>query len=219
MKNIILIFTFLFSNAIISQINNCDQNTLSKEEFEKCTKDSVWSEDIPIKIEYITNLKTTILPKYRLIRRQFKTTNELDSKILKIKTLYDSVLVIKSTQFKKESDKNNFFVQPKSYLSTLLSLEIFNFYPDVYAILLNPIHLKLNPITSSNDLNDYNIMIDELINEIPETDQIELKKIIKNLNQDKKNYLNNYKIELFQGALNEEEKLKYDIVNFLIWKE
>lgn len=219
MRVTILIITLIVSNITFSQSNNCDQNILTKEEFEKCTRDSVWSHDLTVKIDYISSLKTSLLPKYRIVRKQFKTTERIELKISKVKNLYEAVLVMKTNQLKNDSDKNNRYVQPKSYLSTLLSLELFKFYPDSYAILLNPIHQQLNPETNSVDLNDVKRMIDELVKEIPQKEYIEIAKIVKNLRIEKQKLLDNKMLELFQGSITSEERLKYDVINFLIWKE
>lgn len=219
MRNTILIIALIFSNIIFSQNNNFDQNLLTKEEFEKCYKDSVWANDLIIRIEYISSLKTSLLPKYRRLRKQLKTTNEIDLKISKVKTLYDSVFVMKTNQYKNDSDKKSDFVKPKSYLSTVLSFELFKFYPDIYAILLNPIHLQLNPQTSIKDLNAFKKMIDELANEIPQKQYLEITEIVKKLRIEKQSLLNNRQLEPFQGIIKDEERLKYDVANFLIWKE
>lgn len=219
MRNIILIITLIFSNITFSQINDCDPKILSEKEYEKCVKDSIWTNDLKIKIEYITYLKSSLLPKYRQLRKQIKTSKEVDSKVSKIKTLYDSVYIVKTNQYKNDLDKKNDFVQPKSYLSTVLSFELFKFYPDIYAILLNPIHQQLNPKTNIKDLNKFKKMIDELVNDIPQKQYIEITQIVKKLRVEKLNLLNNKQLESFQGAINDEERLKYDVANFLIWKE
>lgn len=105
MRNIILITTLIFSNITFSQINDCDQKILSKKEYEKCVKDSIWTNDLKIKIEYITSLKSSLLPKYRQLRKQIETSNDVDLKVSKIKTLYDSVFVMKTNQYKNDLDK------------------------------------------------------------------------------------------------------------------
>lgn len=219
MRNIILITTLIFSNITFSQINDCDQKILSKKEYEKCVKDSIWTNDLKIKIEYITSLKSSLLPKYRQLRKQIETSNDVDLKVSKIKTLYDSVFVMKTNQYKNDLDKKNDFVQPKSYLSSVLSFELFKFYPDIYAILLNPIHQQLNPKTNIKDLNEFKRLIDELVNNIPQKEYIEITQIVKKLRVEKQYLLNNKQLELFQGTINDEERLKYDVANFLIWKE
>lgn len=215
----ILIITLLLSNLTFSQNNNCDQKLLSREEFEKCANDSVWKNDLKIKTEYITVFKTVLLPKYRILRKRLETTDEINSKILTAKAIYDSVLITKSNHYKNDIDKKGNFVQPNSYLSTALSLEIFKFYPDIYAILLNPIHQQLNPKTSNKDLKKYKKIVDDLINILQDKDYVEITKIVKNLRDEKQKLLNNKKIELFQGAISDDERLKYDVANFLIWKE
>ena len=55
---------------------------------------------------------------------------------------------MKTNQYKNDLTKKNDFVQPKSLLIMFCPLNFFKFYPDIYAILLNPIHQQLNPKTN-----------------------------------------------------------------------
>ena len=110
-------------------------------------------------------------------------------------------------------------MQPKSYLSTVLSLELFQFYPDLYAILLNPIHINLTPKTDQSKITETELIVKEIINLLPETTLEELKKNVSDLKSDKIKIIQNHQIELFQGGDDLKDKLNYDIVNFLIWNE
>ena len=218
MKKSIVYLTLLLSNFVFSQNGHCDQKYLNKIELEKCLKDSLWTNDVKIKIDYIVSFKTILLPKFRHTRKMIKSKMKIDIKILILSNLYDSICEIKTNQYKKDTDKNNYFIQPKSYLSTVLSLELFKFYPDISAILLNPIHQKLKPITSIESRKLFEKIINELIEEITIEQFIEISTIVKKFQIEKMNLLNSLPIELFQNNINDETKLKYDVINFLIWK-
>ncbi len=48
--------------------NNCDSTILTLQEFEKCKLDQGWDKDIMININFVSSLKTELLPKYRRAR-------------------------------------------------------------------------------------------------------------------------------------------------------
>jgi hypothetical protein len=215
----LIYFFLIYAKLLFSQISPCDKKILNKIEFEKCVNDSIWHEDLKIKIEYISKLKTSILPKYRIKRKNLILSNEISNSIIKLKSLYDSTYIHKSKQFKIDFEKNSYYLQPKSYLSTVLSLELFQFYPDLYAILLNPIHINLTPKTDQSKITETELIVKEIINLLPETTLEELKKNVSDLKSDKIKIIQNHQIELFQGGDDLKDKLNYDIVNFLIWNE
>jgi len=143
-----IFFVDTYGQDIIT--NTCDSTFLTKQEYERCKSDTAWTADILIKTNYIINLKTDLLPKYRVIRKGLTLSNELQSSLRHLKTAYDTVLNKKVSTFHTDMDRNQKYVQPKAYISSLLSLQIFRFYPDIYAILLNDIHLMLTPKTTTD---------------------------------------------------------------------
>lgn len=217
----ILFFTILrvdsYGQSFVA--NSCDSTKLTKEEFKKCLADTAWNADIIIATNYITNLKTDLLPKYRKLRRELKLSNELQNSLRHLKATYNTVLNAKLSTFISEIDKNQKYVQPKAYLSSLLSLQTFKFYPDVYAILLNDIHLQLSPKTSVSDLNMYKKLVDKISKSIqPDLfKRLELitTSFLAGNDQLKKNGFS----PLFQGTQIQEDKKKYQIINFLLWTE
>jgi hypothetical protein len=215
----LIYFFLIYTKLLFSQITPCDEKVLNKIEFEKCLKDSIWNEDLQIKIIYISKLKTSILPKYRIKRKNLILSEEISNNIIKLKSLYDSTYNHKSKKFKIDFEKNSYYLQPKSYLSTVLSLELFQFYPDVYAILINPTHLNLTPKTDQSKIDEIELIVKKIINLLPENTFEELKKNVTDLKSDKMKVIQNYQIELFQGGDDLKKKLNYDIVNFLIWNE
>lgn len=199
--------------------NSCDSSKLTKQEFEKCMADTAWKKDIIITANYITNLKTNLLPNYRKIRKELILSEDLLTSLRLLKTTYDNVLNNKLTTFQIEMDKNQKYLQPKAYLSSLLSLQTFRFYPDVYAILLNDIHLQLKPKTSIAGLNSYNKLVDKVYRSIGTDLHQKLEEITTTFTDD------NHKLKAdgfspqFQGTQSEAEIKKYRIINFLLWAE
>ena len=222
-----LLLTFILSFTILSVdsygqsfvTNSCDSTILTKEEFEKCLADTAWNADIVISTNYITNFKTDLLPKYRKIRKELKLSNELKISLQHLKTSYDTVLNAKLLTFIKEMDKNQKYVQPKAYLSSLLSLQTFKLYPDVYAILLNDIHLHLSPKTSISDLNRYKEFVDKVSKSIEPDLYKRLESITTSFFADNDKLKKSGFSPLFQGAQSQEDKKKYQIINFLLWTE
>lgn len=217
----ILFFTILRVDLCGQSLvaNSCDSTILTKEEFEKCLADTSWNADIVIATNYITNLKTDLLPKYRKLRKELMLSNELQNSLRQLKAAYDTVLNAKLSTFISEMDKNQKYVQPKAYLSSLLSLQTFKFYPDIYAILLNDIHLQLSPKTSISNLNIYIELVDKISKSIHPDLYKRLEVITSSFLADNDKLKKSGFSPLFQGTQSQEDKKKYQIINFLLWTE
>lgn len=216
----IILFTTLNSPGIYAQglqENTCNSKILSKQEFEKCKVDSIWNKDLIIATNYISQLKTALLPQYRTLRKNLAIPTPLQKSIQILKSNYDSTLNHKMNIYANDMDKNQKFVQPKAYLTSLLSLQTFRFYPDVYAILLDQIHLVLNPKTSLEKINYFNNLVENIYQSIPPTLFHDLELIISSFAIE----MNKLKKEgfspMFQGIQSEEELKKNRMVNFLLW--
>ena len=198
--------------------NTCDSTILTKEELRKCRLDSAWTtKDISIKVNYIAAFKTQLLPKYKSIRNSISVPQELLQQVRELKKVYDSVLDGKTDQYEKDMDKNQLYVQPKAYIHSLLSFQLFKFYPDVYAILLNGVHLELRPVTSQKEL--YKRMFDHLVESIPATLNEQLSKITIQMKADENKLPQEGVIRVLQGMIAEDYRRQCDIVNFLMWTE
>ena len=217
----ILFFTILRVDLCGQSLvaNSCDSTILTKEEFEKCLADTSWNADIVIATNYITNLKTDLLPKYRKLRKELMLSNELQNSLRQLKAAYDTVLNAKLSTFISEMDKNQKYVQPKAYLSSLLSLQTFKFYPDIYAILLNDIHLQLSPKTSISNLNIYIELVDKISKSIHPDLYKRLEVITSSFLADNDKLKKSCFSPLFKGTQSQEDKKKYQIINFLLWTE
>ena len=214
-------FNLLFVSSYGQTIrpNICDSTLLTQEAYEKCQSDSAWSVDLLVKSNYITKFKTGLLPKYRIQRKGLSIPFTLQESLQQLKIVYDSVLNKKLSVFMKEMDRNQNYVQPKAYLSSLLSFQIFRFYPDVYAILLNDIHLALSPTTTIEEQKKYQQLFSNTLHSIPPDLYQKLLKISGDLTAEHAELLDQGFTQLFRGAILEKDRTQYDIVNFLLWAE
>ena len=218
---------FIFSICLLSfntlsqqfLTNLCDSTILNKEEFKKCKIDSVWTQDIIIRANYISAFKTELLPKYKVKRRKIQMSQDLKVLVKQIKHVYDSTLNYKLAIWENDMDINQKYVQPKSYISSLLSFRLFKFYPDVYAILLNDIHLNLKPKTSSAQIENFRDLTTRIIKKMPTDLYQEILKITTEFQVDKFKLTNGLPMEPFQGDRQDAYFVSCNIINFLMWTE
>ena len=199
--------------------NTCDSTLLTKIEYQKCITDTAWAADILIKTNYIIKFKTDLLPKFRLIRRGLNIPPALQKSLQQLKVIYDTVLNKKLSVFQTEMDSNQKYVQPKAYLSSLLSFQVFKFYPDIYAILLNDIHLRLTPKTTGEEQKMYQQLLDQTLKSIPDDLYQRIVKITNDLNAGNNKLMEQGVFRLLQGSIPEGYKSKCDVINFLLWTE
>jgi hypothetical protein len=218
---LLFFFSFFICKAYGQSLvaNTCDSVLLTKQEYEKCKLDSVWMADIVVKVNYITNFKTFLLPKYRVIRKKQILPPTLQKSLQDLKVVYNSVLGKKLSVFEAQMDKGQKYVQPKAYLSSLLSLQIFKFYPDCHAILLNDIHLELMPKTTISEKEKYYQYFEKVLNLIPKELYKELITITSDFASDNTKLMKEGFSPLFQGSIQEGYRTKCNIVNFLLWTE
>jgi hypothetical protein len=204
-----------YGQEIIS--NTCDSNILSKEEYEKCIRDSAWKSDINIKINYITNLKTSLLPKYRIIRKDLIIPAELKEHLQQLRIAYDTVWDKKITMLQIESDRNLKYIQPKAYISSLLSFHVFKFYPDIYAVLLNDIQLSLIPRTTKKEQDSYKELFDKSLKAIPKDLYEKLIITTENFEKENAELMKDGYRKIFQGTIEEDYRKQCHVINFLLW--
>lgn len=216
---IIFILVMAESNAQILDANTCDSLLLTKKEYEKCKVDAVYETDIINRTNYLISFTTQLLPKYRLKRQGLYSSKKLNDLFEKFRLVYDSVSEQKLLFFEKDMLKNQLAIQPKAYISSLLAFQSFKLYPNIYAILLNDIHLQLKPKTTKAQLKNYTEKVDEIIGSIPEDLYNKVLKITTELAAENSFLVKRGVVQIFNGALSESDKIKYDIVNFLIWNK
>lgn len=218
---LLIFFNFFLVDTYGQEIavNTCDSTVLTKEEYEKCKSDNAWTADILIKTNYIIKFKTSLLPKYRLLRRGLIIPPKLQKPLEQLKLVYDTILHKKTSLFQTEMDRNQGYVQPKSYISSLLSFQVLQFYPDVYAILLNEIHLDLAPKSTIGEQKLYKQFFDKSLEAIPTDLYQKLIKITNELSADNNKLMEQGFTKLFQGSIQEGYRSQCDIINFLLWSE
>ena len=222
MKAYILFIFILFAKfqSLVAQKFDrsiCDSTIMTGAEFAKCKLDSVYDADIVIRVNYISFLKTQVLPYYRKSRLSISEPPELKEDLKLLKKIYDSSLAFKIDYYCMDMDRNQSYLQPKAYIASLLALETFKFYPDVYAILQNPIHLKLSPKTTYAHQNQYRQLIEKVHKAITSLDSPSLWELVQSLERKKSSFKT--PSLLFQGLPSEEERSVYEVVNFLLWTE
>ncbi len=116
-------------------------------------------------------------------------------------------------------DRNQSYLRPKAYLSSLLSLQTYRFYPDIYAILLNDIHLVLSPKTPSEEHKIYIQLFNEVLKNIPHDLDEKLVKVTNEFSKEHKNSLDQGVRAMFQGSIDEVYRSKCNRINFLLWTE
>ena len=134
-----------------------------------------------------------------------------------LKQLYDSTLTEKAKIFMRDMDRNQKYLSPLSYVNSLLAFETFRIYPDVYAILINPIHLELNPKTTTYQQDNFNRLVSKIYMLVTEWNDPSIVEIAKPLTKEKRQFSKS--LDMFQGVIDEEERYAYDIINFLLWTE
>ena len=219
---ILTISVLAFSVQVQSQniyTNYCDSSILTKEEYEKCIGDSIYNNDIIARVNYISFLKTELLPKFRIERKTFIFSDAVNRDARILKSIYDSTLNFKLHHNSSNADKHQKYLQPKAYITTLLAMETFKFYPDVYAILLNNIHLILKPKTDYNQMLHIQKLHDKIYASLPTPLIDKIQHITSAMKYEKASFTKDFPFDIFQGAVDEEKRKQYDVINFILWTQ
>ena len=139
---------------------------------------------------------------------------ELEDSLQKLRLRYDSVLNHKTWVFLSGVDRNNLYLRPKAYLSSLLALEVFKFYPDVHAILLNTVHVDLEPKTTLKEWKEYAKMVDNVLKLIPSALYQRLEAVTTDLNEENELLRSKGFVLMFQGAISDEERANTGLLIF-----
>lgn len=215
----ILLSLPLSGQGLILIPNTCDSSILTKSEYEKCLADTIFNNDIISRTNYITFLKTELLPKYRVKRNSILLPESLKGQIKTLKSFYDSTLDYKRQIMTMEMDRNQKYIQPKAYVTSLLAFEIFKIYPDLYAILLNSIHVGLKPQSDYKKLIQAEEMVNNILASLPVEMKQSVQELVIELTKERKAFASGYFYDMFQGDVVEEKRVRYNIVNFLLWTE
>jgi hypothetical protein len=222
-----LIFTLIIICSLISYhgksqtlaSNHCDSSVLTQQEYERCKGDTIYNIDFVIRANYIIFLKTELLPKYRIQRKGIIIPDNIQEDLKLLKAIYDSTIAYKFQRMASDMDRNQKYIQPKAYMSSLLALEAFKFYPDVYAVLLNEIHLILKPKTTSDQMKQIQRLVNAIYSSINNAMKDKIHEITSALSKERKAFTKDYSLDSFQGDMDEEKRKEYNIINFLLWTE
>ncbi|MBW0176373.1 hypothetical protein [Sediminibacterium sp.] len=221
-KFIILIFAFVAHKCNAQQLlqNGCDTSFMGKETYQKCMEDSLYASMINQAIDHFTFIKTTILPKFRKQRRELSIPPNIKTGIIELRRIYDSTLKHKLWEINKDMNRNMKYVSPKSNILSLLAFEHFRIYPDIYAILLNEIHLHLNPVSNKANIESINKKIDFLYITLSEHFKNTLEQIYIAMRDEKSLYESKIQWRgTFQGNIPDKDRIKYGLIDFLIWDQ
>jgi len=189
------------------------QNLLS----EVLRKDSHWVEGVNVGIENYVKFKTNLL-KFESQELQILLKN-LDSILVadldQIDEIYKREVYNFKVGFSEIMLKNQNMLYGYAYLDAIILIENFLVYPNIYGMLLNPVRLSINPKLDRDTKENSEILVNRIhdsILKIPPKKLMETKKYMSEFN---KNVPDNF-YRIFQGALSEVDKTKYEIINFFI---
>lgn len=97
------------SSDLILDPNHCDSSILSRQEFENCKRDSSFNH-ITLRSNYITFIKTKLLPKYRIERKALILPEAIKKDVKLLKAIYDSTLNFKLQKISADMDRNQMYV-------------------------------------------------------------------------------------------------------------
>jgi hypothetical protein len=207
------------AGAQIFQPGKCDSLTLTADEFRKCKLDDLFEENLVAVINYATYLKKEVLPPFRKQRQELHIPKPLKDSIRKLKAVYDSVLNYKIAGWSTDMDRNQKFVQPKAFAASLLQMELFRIYPDIYAVLLNPIHLNLRPKSDPVKVAEIEMLVERVYQSVSSALKHLLEEQSTALNKQQKAYANFNALQQFQGDVSTSKRAYYQLINYLIWIE
>jgi hypothetical protein len=158
----LLFFIYTNAGAQVFRPCKCDSIALAPQAYQKCKIDAVYEESIIEHVNYLTFLKTEVLSAHRNERANLQLPRSLQKNVRALRALYDSILDVKIAVWSRGMDRNQQYVQPKAYVVSLLSMYHFKIYPDVYAVLLNPVHLALRPKTDSTKAKEIQLLVEKI---------------------------------------------------------
>lgn len=195
----------------------CDSAILTPQEYKKCKLDSLFDSSVVAITNYIIFLKSELLPSYRVKRKAILLPAALQKELQLLMKIYDSTVNVKLQGWRSDMDRNQRYVQPKAYIASLLAGEISRFYPDVYAILLNPIHANLRPQSDPAVIKQMEDWVNAIYAKLPDQLKEEVVNLTRKMRREREMYSNRDTLDLFQGAVEEEKRAQYDVINFLLW--
>lgn len=149
----ILLFLFV---GVGTHAQLCDTSSLNKELIEQKLIDTIYKVEVQNRIAYFANLNQEILPKYSGLKADIlKIIQETDySNILELKKAYNRNSQLLLDTGKKNQREHYQNINTYSILNTVLLKEVFDTFPDSYALLLNSVTAHIGNKESTLDLFD-----------------------------------------------------------------
>ena len=182
--------------------------------------DTLFTTDIELGINYLAALHRNFLPSHKSLKDSIKNLLHTDdlAALRRIDSIYCHRLSILRAAYLGETPGFNENLPVFSHLNYVIDFEIFRFYPDLYAILLNPVQGISKKRMPYDERKDLLAAIDGLyagtqsavFREHGDAYRAFLDKLTKL--QEKHHYR-----PMWQGSIEETEREKYQRINFLIW--
>lgn len=182
--------------------------------------DTLFTTDITHKINYLAALHRNFLPSHKSLKDSVK--NRLDTENLaalkRIDSFYYDRLGILRAAYLGENPGFNENLPVFAHLDYVVVFEIFRFYPDLYAILFNPVQGVSKKRTPYDERKSLLAAIEGLYAGTQQTLFREhgaaYRAFLDKLSKLQKKH---FYYPMWQGSIEEAEREKYNRINFLIW--
>lgn len=155
MRSLVLLLLFFFP-GINAHAQMCTKSTIDKTSIEKKIIDTIYKADLQNQIAYFAHLNQEILPKHSTLKadilKAIKKEDYVSIQELKKAYLQNGQLLLDTAKNIQKMHYNNLNVY--SILNTVLFKEVFDTFPDSYALLLNRSTLHAGNRESTLELFD-----------------------------------------------------------------
>jgi len=181
--------------------------------------DSIWKIDVEMEVAAFVDL--------RLFLAEFQSENKatfltkLDAgtvrKITELDSLYQNEVLLFRDWFTRKSITKRRKKQAYSYLDMMIQMDKFFCYPDVYAMILNPLRFQIIPKIDKGVRSKIFSLIEQITSEVKKLNDQEQLEIVKIRENFKKKYPKSpHTLNQDGGALSDEVRQKYELINLLI---
>ena len=182
--------------------------------------DTLFIIDIELGINYLAALHRNFLPSHKSLKDSVKNLLHTDdlAALKRIDSFYCDRLSILRAAYLGETPRFNENLPVFAHLNYVVVFEIFRFYPDLYAILLNPVQGFSKKQMPYDERKDLLAAIDGLYagtqSAIFREHSAAYRAFLDKLSKLQEKYRYH---PMWQGAIDEAEREKYHRINFLIW--
>ena len=184
------------------------------------TRDIVWQQDVYNGADLYTDLKFMLLryDTYEAQRVWRDLPRRCRRDIRDISDLYLKRVFSMQTWISRNAKTGPRETQGYAFLDQLIRFQLFGLYPDVHALMINPIHLALDPRVDPFDRDEVIELIDELKPALDESLKLSNKSFLAELSLKVGRAYTDHNLNLiFQADLEASEYAYYAMINSLIW--